>query len=132
MGAKQYLTAGGILMIIVGLARGAGGAALLARGGAADPAIKAGSATVFGAALSLLLLAMLLVVTGVGVLRRRRASWLVGAVGTVAFVLGGAFNGFALYGRPQVAGTAGNVAAAAMIIMCLMLGRGALEDRAGN
>ena len=124
----RFLRAAGALMVLVGLARGAGGVALLARGGAADPAIKAGGAAVVAAAMSLLLLGALLVAAGVGVLRRKRAAWVIGAVGTVAFVLGGAVNGTVLYGRPGGGGTALNVLAAAAIIGGLLAGRSALAD----
>lgn len=127
MKARRYLQAGGALMILLGLIRGAGGAALLSRGAAADAAIHAGKAAVFAVGLSLALLGMLLVVAGVGVIRRRRLYWLVGAVATIAFVLGGLMNGTVLYGRPGGAGTALNVVAAGAIIACLWLGRGALE-----
>jgi hypothetical protein len=126
--SRRYLQVGGTLMILLGLARGAGGAALLARGSAADAAIHAGKAAVFAVGLSLALLGVLLVVAGVGVIRRRRIYWLVGAVATVAFVLGGLMNGTVLYGHPGGAGTAINVLGAAAIIACLWAGRGALDD----
>lgn len=128
MKQQRFLLAGGVLMVLLGLARGAGGVALVARGGAVDPKIHAVGAAVAAAGASLLLLGLLLVVTGVGVVMRRRASWVLGALATVAFVLGGAVNGTVLYGRPAAAGTAINLAAAAAIIACLLAGRGALGD----
>ena len=128
MRAPRYLQIGGALMVLLGLARGAGGAALLVRGGAADPNIHAGRAAVASVGVSLALLGMLLVVSGIGVMRRRRLYWLVGAVATIAFVLGGLMNGAVLYGRPGGAGTALNVVAAGAIVACLWLGRGALES----
>ena len=127
MKARRYLQAGGALMMVVGLARYAGGMALLVRGGAIDPSIQAGRAAVASVGASLVLVGLLLIVAGVGVLRRRRLYWLVGAVATIAFVLGGLMNGTVLYGRPGGAGTALNVVAAGALIACLWLGRGALE-----
>lgn len=127
MSPTRYLRLGGALMVLLGLARGTGGALLLARGGMVDANIHAGKAAVVSVGLSLTLLAVLLVVAGVGVIRLRRLSWLVGAVATIAFVLGGLMNGTVLYGRPGGAGTAINVLAAAAIIACLWMGRGALD-----
>ncbi len=70
----RFQRAAGALMVLVGLARGAGGVALLARGSAADPAIKAGGAAVVAAAMSLLLLAITLLGTLVQT-RLKGAKW---------------------------------------------------------
>lgn len=124
---KAFLYAGGVLMAIVGLVRGTGGVTLLLRGAAADERIHAAGATVVAAGVTLVVLGLALVAAAVGVLRRGRTAWLAGVILTLAFVMGGALNGLALYGRPQTAGTVANVLAAAVIIGCLWRGRGALE-----
>lgn len=129
---RRFLTAAGVMMVLLGVARGAGGVALVARGGAVDPKIEAGTAAVVSAGASLLLLGALLVVAGVGVIMRRRTAWVLGALATIAFVMGGAVNGTVLYGKPAVAGTAINVVAAAAIIACLLAGRGALRVEAAR
>ncbi len=124
---QRFLLAAGVMMVLLGAARGAGGVALVAKGGAADPKIQAAGAAVVSAGASLLLLGALLVVSGVGVIMRRRTAWVLGALATIAFVMGGAVNGTVLYGKPSVTGTAINVVAAAAIIACLLAGRGALN-----
>ena len=124
--ARVFLISGGILMALLGLLRGAGGVALLARGAAADERIHASGATVLAAGLTLVVLGLALVGAAVGVLRRNRLAWLAGVLLTLAFVMGGVLNGMALYGKPGAGGTVANVAAAALIIGCLWLGRGAL------
>ncbi len=126
MKQQRFLLAAGALMVLLGLARGAGGVVLMTGGGAADPKIQAGKAAVVSAGASLLLLGLLLVVAGVGVMMRRRTAWVLGALATIAFVMGGAVNGTVLYGKPAPMGTAINVVAAAAIIACLLAGRGAL------
>lgn len=123
---QRFLQAAGVMMVLLGAARGAGGVVLVARGGAADPKIQAAGAAVVSAGASLLLLGALLVVAGVGTFMRRRTAWVLGALATIAFVMGGAVNGTVLYGKPAVMGTAINVVAAAAIIACLLAGRGAL------
>lgn len=124
---RAFLTIGGVLMALLGLLRGAGGVMLLARGAAADERIHASGATVLAAGLTLVVLGLALVGAAVGVVRRNRLAWLAGVLLTMAFVMGGVLNGMALYGKPGAGGTMANVAAAAVIIGCLWLGRGALE-----
>ena len=124
----RYLRAGALLMLLLGLARGIGGLMLMTRGAMPDPKIRAGGAEIVATAVVLLLLGLSLVVSAAGVFRRQRLAWLVGAVLTVAFVLGGVVNGFVLYGRPQMAGTLGNLVVAAAIILCLWRGRPALGE----
>lgn len=121
--ARVFLTIGGVLMAGLGLLRGAGGVALLARGAALDERIHASGATVVTAGLTLVVLGVALVGAAIGVLRRSRLAWLAGILLTLAFVMGGILNGMALYGRPAAAGTLANVAAAALIIGSLWLGR---------
>ena len=129
---RRLLTAAGVMMVLLGVARGAGGVALVARGGAVDPKIEAGTAAVVSAGASLLLLGALLAVSGVGVIMRRRTAWVLGALATIAFVMGGAVNGMVLYGKPAVMGTAINIVAAAAIFACLLAGRGALRVEAAR
>lgn len=96
MQKRWLLIVGGVLMALLGLARGAGGVALLARGTAADPRIQATDATVQLAGAFLLLLGLVLVVSAAGVFIRRPSFWLAGMICTIAFVVDGAINGHLL------------------------------------
>ena len=115
-------------MAALGVVRGAGGLALVLEGPALDPDIQAsaGAASLVGGVL--LALGLLLVVAAVGVFRRLRAFWMLGIVATLAFVVDGAINGLLLYGRPGAGGSVANLAAAALIIGSLVLGRSALRS----
>ncbi len=127
MAKRRYLIVGGVLMVLLGLARGAGGLVLLLRGAATDPNIRASASGVAGVGVALSLLGLVLIVAAVGVLRRNRRLWLVGMASTVAFVIDGAINGYVLYGRPGIGGTLANGIAAALILACLLAGRRALR-----
>lgn len=116
---RRWMTAGGILMILLGLARGAGGVVLLFRGAAADPKIQAPAATVSLVGAGLLLLGLVVLIGAVGVLRGQRWGSRVGIAGSVAFVVDGAINGFLLYGNPTDRGTIANLGVAGLIILCL-------------
>ena len=124
----RYLRAGAALMLLLGLARGIGGMMLMVGGAKPDPEIRAGGTEIVATAAVLMLLGLSLAVASAGVFRRQRMAWLVGAVLTVAFVLGGVVNGFVLYGRPRAIGTLGNLVVAAAIILCLWRGRPALGE----
>jgi len=126
MQARWFLLAAGALMLALGFVRGGGGLALLLRGPALDPAIRAGAGTTALLGGALLLLGLLLLVAAIGVLRRARRFWWLGLVATLAFVIDGLINGLVLYGRPGAGGTAANLVAAALIVAGLILGRPAL------
>lgn len=80
----------------------------------------------------LLLLGLALIVAAVGVFRRLRSFWLFGTICTVAFVIDGAINGYVLYGQPGDQGTIVNVIVAALILACLLFGKGALRGGAAQ
>jgi hypothetical protein len=128
MAERGFLVAGGALMLLLGLARGAGGLVLLVRGPSTDPAIGAGTAAVAVVGTFLLLLGIALVTSAIGVLRRSRTAWWAGIACTIAFVIDGAINGTLLYGRAGDRGTIANLAAAAVILACLVSGRRALRS----
>lgn len=127
MKPRGYLRLGAALLVLLGLARGAGGVVLLVSGAAADSRIAAGAAAVGVAGVLLLLISLALVVAGVGLAKVNRAFWRFGIGSLVAFVIDGAVNGAVLYGRPGVGGTVANVIVAALIALCLLAGRNALE-----
>ncbi len=128
MHERWYLIIGGVLMTLLGLARGVGGLALLTQGVAADPNIQATDIAVSMVGAFLLLLGLVLVVAAVGVIRKRHSFWLVGVICIMTFVVDGAVNGFVLYGRAGNQGTIINVIAAALILACLLLGKSALRN----
>ncbi len=132
MGRRVSLSIGAALMLLLGLARGAGGVALLLKGVSADPRIRATGPAAAGIGAALLVLGLVLVVSAVGVFRGRRPFWLLGVAGTVAFVIDGLINGTVLYGRPGAGGTTANLAAAAAILVFLLLSRAALQGGAAQ
>jgi hypothetical protein len=130
MERRWLLIIGGVLMACLGLARGAGGMILLMRGSTADPAIQATGTVVQLVGAFLLLLGLALVVSSAGVLVRRPVFWLAGIICTIAFVVDGAINGYLLYGKPGDKGTVVNVIVAALVVICLSVGKSALRRRA--
>lgn len=127
MGKRKFLIVGAALMILLGLARAVGGVVLLLQGGAADPRIEAPPSTVTMVGVFLITLSLILMYSAVGVLRRSHQCWLLGIFLTVAFVIGGAINGYVLYGRPGAAGTMVNSFVAVAILASLLPGRAALR-----
>lgn len=125
---SRSLVAGGILTVLLGLARGGGGLVLLLRGGAADARIQADGRVVAAVGAILLALGLGLIAAGLGTLRRRRRFWLWGMILTVLFLIDGAVNGWLLYGAPGAGGTVANIIAAAFILVLLVVGRSAAAD----
>lgn len=135
MQRSRFLIVGGVLMALLGLARGAGGLVLLTRGAAADPNIQGTGVAIKVVGALLVLLGAALVVAAAGIIRRLTSFWLAGMICTVAFVVDGAINGYLLYGRPGDRGTVINAGVAALILACLLAGkvalrRGAVHQRA--
>jgi hypothetical protein len=128
---SRALDTGGVLLILLALARGAGGMVLLARGGAAVEATGVASRTAALLGAGLLVVAAAAFAAGAAVLRRHRWGWRLGITAAIAFVLDGVLNGFVLFGHPGAGGTAGNALAAGVILACLWAGRGALAPAAG-
>ena len=120
----------GALMILLGAARGIGGALLLAHGHGADASISASPLGVAAVAAGLLLVGVLEILCGVGVIRQPSAWWRLAMIATTLFVAGGLVNGTILYGHPGAGGTSMN-AAVAIVIMSLLLWtrRGPRESR---
>ena len=123
MKIPESLLIGGILMILLGLARGAGGVILLLHGGETLENIIASPEAVRMVAVGLITIGVLEVISAIGVFLRKRRMWILGFVVTVAFVIDGAINGYILFGRPGDQGTLVNSIIALLIIVCLMMGR---------
>jgi len=116
-------------MMLLGLARGGGGIALLLRGGELDPKIQATNAAAYAVGLGLVLLGGVLIASGLGLLRGVRVFWTVGVAAVLVFVVDGAINGYVLYGHPGDRGTVVNMITAALIVTCLVLGKEGLPSR---
>ena len=74
-------------------------------------------------------LGVILALAAIGVFRFNYQFWLIGVFSTVAFVIGGAINGYVLYGRPGDWGTIINAFVAIIILAFLLPGRSALKER---
>ena len=109
-----------LLMVIVGLARAAGGVTLMVTGKTSLPESEASSSTMAMIGLFLVLIGIAEIVAAIGVAMRKRRFWTLGIVATVAFVLDGAINGYLLFGRPGDGGTVVNAVVAAGIIASLL------------
>lgn len=112
-----------VLMILLGLARGVGGAILIRGGKGTLPDSPASPSTLLVVGLFLVAIGLVEVIAGLGVAARRRRFWALGIAATVAFVVDGAINGLLLFGRPGAGGTVVNLAVALVIFTCLVLSR---------
>ncbi|MBN2383366.1 hypothetical protein JXQ70_10825 [bacterium] len=118
---------GGILMALLGIIRGTGGLILIIQKGATDPAIIASGSSITTLGILLFILGAMILMTGIGFLFRKLWAWYWGLWLMPAFVIDGALNGYVLYGQPGILGTAANICVAALIVLCLILSRTALE-----
>lgn len=108
-------TLGSVLLIILGLARGAGGLVLTVQGPAAVDSSRVSMATAKLLGLGLLVIGVLAVVAAVGVIRRRPHALGFAITVLFLFLLDGALNGYLLFGHPGDRGTAVNLVAAVTI-----------------
>lgn len=123
---KYALTIASFLMIIVGLLRGMGGVALLTDRENLDLGLPltASPTEADAAAYSLLVVCFLLVVSGLWLtIRRIRVTWWLSWISVLLFLIGGAVNGFLLFGHPLSAGQMLNLAISCVIGACLFMGK---------
>lgn len=123
---KQGLTIASLLMIIVGLLRGMGGLALLTDRESLDLdlPLTASPGEADAAAYSLLVVCFLLVLSGLSLtIRRVRLTWLLSWVSILLFLIGGAVNGFLLFGHPLATGQWINLGICCVIGTCLFIGK---------
>lgn len=123
---KQALTIASFLMIIVGLLRGMGGLALLTDRENLDVGfpLTASSGEMDAAAYSLLAVCCLLVFSGLSLtIRRVRVTWLLSWASMLLFLVGGAVNGFLLFGHPLATGQWINLGICCIIGICLFIGK---------
>lgn len=127
--SRLFLITASILFILVGLARGAGGVALLWAGGSSFAEIHAEAFTVRAVGWGLLAVAAALIGAGLTAIARRRFAWPLGLASAVAFPLNGLLNGYLLFGSPRLSGTLVNTVLAALLLVLLAWGRAALLAR---
>jgi hypothetical protein len=108
-------TAASALLLLLGLARGAGGVILALRGPSVvgSTRIPPFIAGVLG--LDLVFIAALAIVAAFRLFSRRPQALTFVLIVLLAFLAGGALNGYLLFGRPADGGTMVNLAAAAAI-----------------
>lgn len=123
MKIPKSILVGAILMILLGLARTAGGIALLVQSKGTLLNIIAAENTIRILAIGLILIGSIEIIAAIGVLRLKRIFWIIGIAVTVAFVIDGAINGYFLFGKPGDQGTIVNSIVAILIISCLLAGR---------
>jgi|GEM_PF-498669 len=127
------------LMIIVALARGLGGLTLLLKGKNIELSrpIIANNTEITFIGMGLILIAILFVISAIGILMKKSLFWKLGIFTAILFVIGGAINGTLLFGQPLETGTIINIVAAIIIISFLIFGKKyfggkSVEADAGN
>lgn len=123
--------AGAILILGLGLARGAGGVLLLARGAAAA-GLSASPAASRLMGLGLVAVGGLCLVAGVALLLSRRWAVRLALAALTAFIADGLANGAVLFGAPRPAGVAVNLAVAALIASLVVPGRSTPPEPPGG
>lgn len=124
MPTQRHLTTtlGGILLILLGLARGAGGLVLGIQGPGVVDSSRSGTGTAQALGLGLLAIGLLAIFAAARVLRDRPNALTFALAILLIFVLDGALNGYLLFGHPGNRGTIVNVLAALTIGVLLWTG----------
>jgi uncharacterized membrane protein (DUF2068 family) len=89
--------------------------------------LRVGSEVMLALGAGLIAVGVISVIASLGLMRCRAWGWVLGMLALVLFVADGLVNGYLLFGRPGDRGTMVNLAAAALILFCLLRGRRALE-----
>jgi hypothetical protein len=117
---KFIVNAAAVLMLILGLVRGAGCAALF--GGAASAEIaNVAHVKVLIAGICLAIVSILLIVSSVLLLRRNRFALKLSFASIALFLIFGLTNSFLLFGKPFLADQIVWLTAAAVVVVLLML-----------
>ncbi|MBK8883986.1 MAG: hypothetical protein IPN67_16885 [Bacteroidales bacterium] len=132
MKRKHLLVTASIFLILTGILRGIGGIALLIKGSqlATNITIIANVLQIRLVAIGLISLCALLIYAGINLLRKNTyRSWYFCFILLCLFLLGGALNGYILFGHPVDQGQTTNFLAVIIIGLLLILGRPALKER---
>jgi hypothetical protein len=119
------LRTGAILLLLLGVIRGAGGVMLATSGpGLVDSGrVDAATARLLGG--GLILVGLVAAAARQGSMLRRAWGRTLGLAAIVLFVVDGLINGTMLFGKPGEGGTIVNAVAAVLILACLVRGRAA-------
>ncbi len=121
-----------LLLLVLGIARGTGGVVLALWGSSPGDTLRIGPDAMLALGAGLTAVGVISVVASIGLMRRRAWGWVLGILALVLFVADGLVNGYLLFGRPGDRGTMVNLAAAALILICLLRGRRDLERAPRN
>jgi len=117
-------------MFFIGILRGLGGLFSLTKGmetvvseNIVSWKTTAASASLFTVALLLIVSACLLFV------RRDKAAWISSWISIGLFIIGGLFNGFLLFGKPQIDGQIINWSVSILIGLFLLFGKNSLKEK---
>lgn len=116
-----------LLLLVLGIARALGGVVLATAGPAAVDTTRVTPETARLLGAGLIFVGILSGVASIGCMQRRAWGWSLAFVAIALFVADGLLNGAMLFGQPGDRGTMVNVAAAALIAVCLLRGRAALR-----
>jgi len=132
MSPSLALRTAGLLLLVLGIARAAGGVVLASGGGTVVDSSRVNESTARLLGVGLIVVGLISAIASFGCMQRRRWGWNLGLIAPILFVADGLLNGTLLFGRPGDMGTIVNVIAATMIVVCLGLGKRALRDSAAR
>lgn len=122
-GRHWATTTAAILLLLLGLARGAGGVVLAVQGPATVDSLRVTLPTARLLGAGLIAVAALAIVAAASLLRQKPGALRLTLGVLLLFLLDGALNGSLLFGRPDDAGSLVNLAAAAIIGALAVAGR---------
>jgi hypothetical protein len=128
MKKKTFLIIASFLMILIGILRGLGGLSLFLKGNTLETnqPIIANELQIKLVALGLVLICVLLIYSGINVVRKySKRSWNVSLIALILFLFGGIMNGIILFGKPVVKGQMINIIAVIICSVFLILGKSA-------
>lgn len=126
MNKKAFLIIAAVLMTLVGLLRGVGGAILLFQGNkvAVEPPIMSSDMVARLCGVGLLLVMTLLLVASYKLLKHKsRSGWNLSWIGIAVFLIGGIINGYLMFGNPFVEDQIINFSASLLVAASLLLGK---------
>jgi len=132
MKIHNWTMTGAVLMILLGIARGFGGISLLVQGAGTAPGIIADEGTVRILAIGLIVTALLLIASAAGIIRSKGRFRQIGIAAALVFLIDSIVNGIFLYGGPRREGIVMNALTAAVIIVCLRIGRSPFLSHASD
>lgn len=120
-----FLKIAGIAMVLVGIVHGIDGIKLFQTGNTflSDKTAIADSNGLRIASIGLIIVAVLFIISGIGVMMGKKALFNLSVVTLILYVIVGIINGQILYGEPLDTGLTVNMTIAILILALLYLGR---------